>query len=339
MFRDFLITSILIYIFTEIFKLFFFMLNGVLESLQSLDDIKLNFSPESLLCLNITLALIMFGVALDIKIENFKKIIHNPKSVIIGVVSQFLLLPALTFLLAILFRNYITTSIALGMILVASCPGGNISNFMSSLSKANIALSVSLTAIATLAAIIMTPLNFTFWGGMYNISSPLLVPIKMPVLQIFQTVFVMLGIPLILGILFAKRFPIITSKIIKPVKFFSIIIFVGFIIFAFMNNYEYFKTHIKYVFIIVLVHNALALLMGYSFSSIFKTSFFDKKSITIETGIQNSALALVIIFNPKIFPPELSIGGMAFIAAWWGIWHIFAGLGIAIYWSRKKFAK
>ena len=139
----------------------------MIEALKQLDNIRLNFSPESLFVVNLTLALIMFGVALGIKLDDFKRIINNPKPAIAGIISQFILLPFVTFLIVILLRNYITPNIAFGMILVASCPGGNISNFMSSLAKANAALSVSLPAFATLSAIILTPMNFSIWGGLY----------------------------------------------------------------------------------------------------------------------------------------------------------------------------
>ena len=103
------------------------------ETLTALDHVRLNFSPESLHMLNIALAFIMFGVALEIKIDHFKKIFLQPKSAIIGAFSQFLLLPFLTFLLVLALSKFLSPTMALGMILVAACPGGNISNFISSI--------------------------------------------------------------------------------------------------------------------------------------------------------------------------------------------------------------
>jgi BASS family bile acid:Na+ symporter len=135
------------------------------HSLEALDHIRLNFSPESLHMLNIALAFIMFGVALEIKVEHFRKLVSDPKSAVIGFVSQFVALPFITFLLTLLFKDYLSPTMALGMILVAACPGGNISNFISSLARGNVALSVSLTAIATIGAVFLTPLNFAVWGG------------------------------------------------------------------------------------------------------------------------------------------------------------------------------
>lgn len=303
------------------------------ESLSILDHVKLNFSQEGLFFMNVTLAFIMFGVALNIRFDNFRDIILKPKSTVIGVFSQFFLLPLVTFLLAIILRP--TPSVALGMLLVASCPGGNISNFISSMAKGNAALSVSLTAIATLAAIFMTPINFAFWGGLFVKNSPLLQPIEIDPIQMFQTVFILLGIPLIAGMLFAKYFPGLTKKIIKPIRILSILIFFGFIVVAISNNFDHFLKYVHLVILIVLAHNATALLTGFSISSIFNVKRIDRRAITIETGIQNSGLALVLIFNPKIFPRELELGGMAIIAAWWGIWHIISGLALAGLWSLK----
>jgi BASS family bile acid:Na+ symporter len=228
------------------------------------------------------------------------------------------------------------------MLLVASCPGGNISNFISSLAKGNSALSVSLTAIATIAAIFMTPFNFAFWGGLYTNyvshvdAGSLLRPLEIDPVQMFQTVFILLGIPLVIGMWFNHRFPGITSKLVRPLKGLSIIFFIAIVVLAFRNNFDYFIEHIKYIFIIVLLHNAIALSSGYLFASVFKVKRRDRRALTIETGIQNSGLGLVLIFNPKIFPETMEVGGMAYVAAWWGIWHILAGLSIAGFWSKIK---
>lgn len=309
------------------------------ETLSALDDLRLNFSEEGLLALNFTLFFIMFGVALEIKVKSLKEVFVKPKAAIVGFISQFLFLPAITFLVLWLLKDYVSIGVALGMILVASCPGGNISNFISSLAKGNAALSVSLTAIATIGAILFTPVNFSFWGNLYSNSSPLLVPIEIDPMDMFRTVLILLGIPILLGMGFNHKFPVLTNKIKRPIKILSIIIFIGYIVIAFSGNYEHFFNFIKYVFLLVLVHNVIALATGYSLASIFKVGRRNRRTITIETGIQNSGLALVLIFNPKIFPPELATGGMAYIAAWWGIWHIVSGLVLAGLWSLRTLPK
>ncbi|GMT45547.1 MAG: symporter [bacterium] len=313
-----------------------------MDTLEAFDHIRLNFSPGGLQALNVALAFVMFGVALGIKLEHFKKLLLNPVSAIVGVLSQFFVLPFMTFVLIVLLKDFITPTIALGMILVAACPGGNISNFISSLAKANVALSVSLTAIATLAAVFMTPLNFALWGNLYtrflahSSAVQLVRPLHIDMLQMFQTVFLILGIPLVTGIFVNTKWPDFTKKITKPIKRFSIFLFVAIVVIAFWKNFDFFLIVIKYIFLIVLVQNTLAFASGYYMARIFKRPSIDRRTISIETGIQNSGLALVLIFNPKIFPPDMELGGMAIIAAWWGIWHIVAGLTLAGIWNKPK---
>jgi len=310
----------------------------MLEALKAMDTVSLRFSQDGLLVLNLALAFIMFGVALGIKIDHFTRLIKDPGSVIVGYISQFLLLPAVTFALVILFRNIITPTVAMGMILVAACPGGNISNFMSALGRGNAALSVSLTALATLSAIFMTPLNFALWGGLFlnvcqHTTSELLQPLRIDPFEMFKTVFILLGIPLVIGMLFSHYLPKITKAIIRPLKIMSIVVFFAMVIILFRSNYDYFLRFIKYIFVIVLIHNLIALSTGFAFATITRRTPYDRRAITIETGIQNSGLGLVLLFNPNIFPPDIMIGGMAVVTAWWGVWHIISGLTLSGIWS------
>lgn len=137
------------------------------ELASLIDGISVNMNQAGMNTINLVLAFVMFGVALGIRPAIFLDVLNKPKSVILGICCQMILLPALTFILAVLMKDWISPMMGLGMILVASCPGGNISNFISSLSKANTELSVSLTAFSTAAAMFTTPANFAFWGGLY----------------------------------------------------------------------------------------------------------------------------------------------------------------------------
>lgn len=311
----------------------------MLETLLKIDNVHLNFSDDSKILLNLTIALIMFGVALELKPVDFKRIFTQPRAAFVGMLSQFFLLPFLTFLLAVSLRNYITPTVGLGMILVAACPGGNISNFISSLARGNVALSVTLTTISSVAGLIVTPFNFIFWGRLFikfysrGALAELVRPLDIDPVDVFITIGMILGIPLLLGILFNTKFPKTTEKIIISFKRFSILAFAAMVIVIFASNYAYFLLYIKYIFVIVLVHNGLALATGYYSAAIFGLNKTNRKTISIETGIQNSGLALALLFNPLVFPSDLAIGGMAFIAAWWGVWHILAGLTIAGIWS------
>jgi bile acid:Na+ symporter, BASS family len=300
------------------------------KTMSILDGVRLNFSEGGLLFMNLTLALIMFGVALEIDVHKFKAVILKPKPVIIGLIAQYLMLPLITFLMALLIRP--TASIALGMILVASCPSGNIANFLTWMAKGNVELSITLNAIASLLAIFLTPLNFSFYGNLYNEAQHIMVPISIDGWQMLKTVFLLLGLPLILGTLFSWRFTSLARKITKPMKTISLIVFVGFIVAALSANFSYFLRYIHLIILLVLLQNAVVIMVGYLLARFAKLELSNIKTITIESGIHNSGLALVLIFNPKLFN---GLGGMAFIAAWWGIWHIIVGLGLAHYFSKK----
>jgi len=291
-----------------------------------LTDLNLDFSQDNLFVLNLALAFIMFGVSLSIRRSSFKEIMRNPSAVLTGVASQFLLLPFLTFLLVYLIQPL--EGLALGMILVAACPGGNVSNFFSQVSKGNVALSVSLTAIATIAASVMTPLNFQFWSSLY-LGDKLSVAVNIDPFQMFKIVLLVLVVPLFLGVWFSHKFPVITKAISLPIRIVSFLILIGFILLAFMKNINLFTRYYKYIIYLVFIHNAVALLSGYFLSKIVGNSEQDSRTISIETGIQNSGLGLVIIFT--LFQGN---GGMALITAWWGIWHIIAGMIISILFSK-----
>ena len=312
------------------------------EVIRNLDALNVTMNGGSTL-LNIVLAFVMFGVALGIKPATFVDIVKNPKSIITGIMCQLVLLPALTLLLTMVFGHWISPMIALGMILVSSCPGGNISNFITSLSRGNSELSVSLTAFNTAACVITTPLNFAFWGKMYlnfagNHGIGTLPELQIPLGEIFQSIFIIMGIPLVLGILCGQYLPKVTKILKKPLQYLSIAVFIAMVVIIFTGNLDVFMACIKYIFLVVLIHNLLALGIGFGTSTILKLPYKDRRTLTIETGIQNSGLGLILLLNPNIFPETgawANNGGMLVITAWWGVWHIISGLTLAFLWRVR----
>ncbi len=293
-----------------------------------LDTVRINFDTHTLWVLNLALAFVMFGVALEISMHDFKRLWKSPKPILVGVCSQFVLLPAITFLLALLLQPQ--PSIALGMFMVAACPGGNVSNFVAHLSKGNTALSVSLTAIATLLAVVMTPLNLQFWGSLYTPTASLLNEVAISVGEMVRVVALLLGVPLLLGMLVNYAYPQLAKRMGKLLKIASLLFFVVLVFLALYKNRTIFFEYIFYVFWIVLIHNLIAFFTGFSLAKICGLSPANVRSITIETGIQNSGLGLLLIFT--FFD---GLGGMALLAAFWGIWHLVSGLLLAGFWSRN----
>jgi BASS family bile acid:Na+ symporter len=294
----------------------------------AIDQIRLNFNAQAIFGLNVVIGLMMLGVSLDLKLDDFKRIILSPKAPGIGLAAQFILLPAFTFLLTLILP--ITPSMALGMILIAACPGGNLSNIMTYLARGNTAVSISMTAVSTAAAIFMTPLNLAVWGSLNPATASILRRVSLNPLDVFMTIFMILGIPLVSGMLISRFFPSLAGKIRKPFKVFSFLVFIGFVGAALGANWQIFLRVIGLVVFAVFIHNALALSLGYWSGRLLGLEKRDVRAVSIEVGIQNSALGLILIFN--FFE---GLGGMAIIAAWWGIWHIISGLSMAMFWSRS----
>ena len=312
------------------------------QIIREIDALNVTMNGGSTL-LNAVLALVMFGVALGIKPRTFVDIVKNPKSIITGIVCQLVLLPALTLVLIMAMGNLVSPMFALGMILVASCPGGNISNFITSLSRGNSELSVSLTAFNTAICVFSTPLNFALWGKMYlnfagNHYIGELPELVIPLGDIFQSIFIIMGIPLVLGILCGQYLPKVANMLKKPLQYLSIVVFIAMVVIIFTGNLDVFMKVIQYIFLVVLLHNLLALGIGYGTSTLLKLPYKDRRTVTIETGIQNSGLGLVLLLNPNIFPDSgawANNGGMLVITAWWGVWHIISGLTLAFLWRWR----
>lgn len=296
--------------------------------IAAIDQARLNFNPQGLFIINAAIGLMMLGVALELKLDDFKRIFIAPKAPVIGLIAQFIFLPSFTFLLTLILRP--PPSIALGMILVAACPGGNLSNIITYLARGNCAISVSMTAVSTAAAIIMTPLNLALWGSLNPNTVSILRQVKLSPWDVFVTVFIILGIPLCVGLLLSRTFPSLARRVRRPFKIFSLLFFIGIVAAALGVNWQHFLRYVGLVFFGVLIHNAVALNLGYWSGRLFRLSEPDTRAVSVEVGIQNSGLGLVLVFN--FFE---GLGGMAILVAWWGIWHIIAGLITAFIFSRR----
>lgn len=293
-----------------------------------MDEVVLNFDPTAQMVLNVVLAIIMLGVSLDLRVDDFRRLFLAPKPILLGMIAQCLFLPAATFLLVLVAQP--RPSIALGLILVAACPGGNLSNFISQRAGGNVALSVSLTGISTSLSVVMTPFNLAFWGGLYGPTSELLTSTSVDPVNVAVTVGLLLLVPLVIGMGINQGAPRLAAAIRGPIRFISLFFFAIFIFGAFSANFGLFIDYIGVIFLIVFIHNGVALAGGYGVAAIGGAGDRDRRTISIETGIQNSGLGLVLVLN--FFD---GLGGMALVAAWWGIWHLVSGLAVAEFFRRR----
>jgi BASS family bile acid:Na+ symporter len=298
--------------------------------MRDVDSIVLNFSPGSLTLLNAILGIVMFSIALDLRVADFRALLRGPKSLLAGLFSQFVVLPIVTFLLILAVEP--RASFALGLIMVAACPGGNISNFITHRAGGNTALSVSMTAIATVAALFFTPFNVAVWGNLYGPTQEILRSVAIDPVTV-AAVLSMLVIPLFFGIALNSSRPAIAARIRRPMQWLSMAIFLLFIVAALGANWTFFLQYAGAIALIVFLHNALALASGYLTATLAGVSEYDRRAITIETGIQNSGLGLILIF--AFFD---GLGGMAVVAAAWGIWHAISGIALASLMARREAA-
>ncbi|MEQ3634810.1 bile acid:sodium symporter family protein [Alcanivorax sp.] len=289
---------------------------------------EVHFESENLLILNVILAFMMFGVSLSLTGDDFRRVLKRPGAPIVGLLAQFVLLPAATCLTTWYFN--VGPELALGMILVSSCPGGSFSNIMTWLGRANVAVSVSMTAVSSLAAMIMTPFNFSLYGWLNPNTRSILTDIELGSMNILILVALVLGLPLVMGVLVGKTFPAFAKKAEKPMRYITLMVLLLFVGVAFGNNMDAFLATANRIVGLVVLQNLLALGLGAIAAGITRLPRGERRAITMEVGIQNSGLALAILFT---FFPKAS--EMILIAAFWGIWHLISGLLLAYWWSRS----
>ncbi len=293
---------------------------------MDVDSMILHFDENQLRLLNYCMGFMMFGVALDLTINDFKRVFYNPRSTLIGMTSQLILLPLYTVILVLVWD--MPDSMKMGLLLLAACPGGNISNYLVHRSGGNTALSITMTSIATILSVVLTPIIF-FVLSRKVFNFPNEANFNVDVGDMIAILLQIILIPLVVGMALHHYFPSLTDRIRKFAKPFSIILLIGIIIVALWQNISNAQQYLSMVFFLVVVHNGGAYLIGYFFSKAWKEPEENARAIAFETGIQNAGLGLILIFN--FFN---GLGGMALVAGWWGVWDLVSGFFLSEFWSR-----
>ena len=257
----------------------------------------------------IFLALAMFGMGTSIDSDSFKEILKNPKDVFIGSLAQFTIMPLIAWVLAIAFN--VNKDIALGIILVGSCPGGTASNVITHIAGGNVSMSVSMTILSTLLAPIVTPFLVYLLAGRW---------VEVSIFAMFKSVVTVILIPVLMGIFAKKLSPekMEKSKSIFPlISSLAIILIISGIIGA--NSEKIAKSGLI-VLLIVMIHNALGLLLGLGVSKLFKMDYDKQTALSIEVGMQNSGLAIQLATANFALNPLATLPGAIF-----SIWHNISG--------------
>ncbi len=295
---------------------------------DALNKFQLDMGTASEVGMAIVLAIMMFAVALGLRPTNFAFFKTQPKLYFTGITAQLIGLPLLTLFMCFVMNPH--PSIALGMILIACCPGGNTSNLISLFARANTALSVSLTATSSVFAAFITPISILFWSSLYPPIRALLTEINIDKTDFLIQTLIILALPLFLGMLFRHFVPRMADRIQKPIAILSGLALLAIIIIAGIRLFPVFMTLGIGIFFIVLPHNILAFALGYLAAKAIKADTASRRALTIEVGIQNSGLGIVILLT------QLGgVGGAAAVAGLWGVWHLIGGCGLAMIWRRK----
>jgi BASS family bile acid:Na+ symporter len=299
----------------------------------ALDSLRIVLDPVGQTGVALALMLVMFSVALGLRVEDFAFLRDKPVLFLGGVFAQVVVLPLVTFLLILALRP--AASIALGMIVVACCPGGAVSNLLTYLSRGNVAASVALTATSSLLAAILTPTSILVWSHAYEPTATLLQTLDVsPVLFLAQTTF-LLAVPLILGMIIAAKAPDVAARIRQRTTLLGVSVLIGVIIYGIAYFFPVLFPALPLLGTIVVLHNAVAFTTGAIAGALLSRLSATRRALTFELGIQNSGLALVILLSQL-----KGLGGAAAVAAVWGVWHLVAGGAIAtMFWLIDRSAK
>lgn len=296
---------------------------------ESLDAVRLTFSPAGVVVLQCVLALVILGVSLELSFSDFRRLMREPKPIFAGLLAQLVALPLLTFALVVVMNPH--PSLALGLMLVASCPGGNMSNILTHWSGGRTVVSMSLTALSGLISPITTPLTFKLLGDLHPATQAAMRQVSVPFGELVMTILVALVIPLAIGMTVAEKRPDLAKRLHKPLSRIGVGALVVFILLATASNFGTFTAALGTIFVLVFFHNLLALGAGFGMATLFGVGERERRAITFENGIHNTALGLVLIFT--YFQ---DLGGMALVAAFWGAWHFATAVPLAIYWSKRR---
>ena len=284
-------------------------------------------NPQQLI-LSLVLATMVFAVALEVKPSDFARVAQTPKAVIAGLIPQFILLPVGTWLATLVLN--LPANIEVAMILVASCPGGSLSNVVTHFGRGNTALSVSISAVASLIALFATPLNFSWMVAHNPNTASWLKELAIDPSDIWFSLVLLLALPMSLGLMVATRLPALTAKIQKPLAKFALVMLLVFIVAGLIKERQLLNMALLPLMLLVMLHNACGLIFGWVTSLAMGLSEPNRRAVMIEGGMQNAGLALGIIavqFNSDL--------GMVTLASLWGIWHIVSGMTLASLWRRK----
>ena len=266
----------------------------------------------------------MLGMGMNLVPKDFIRIVKYPKAIIIGLTNQFILLPCVSFFLAIVCD--LSPLMAIGLMILASCPGGPTSNLITQICKGNVALSVTLTSVASVLSVLTIPYILSFSLEYFGSKSD--ITIKLPILETIIQIFGITVLPITIGMTIRRFKTKFAIKMEKTMRLASTLIFVAVFVTAIAVNFNLIGDAIRKIGIVTLILTILTLGLGFITSKLFKLNQKAAISISIETGIQNGTLAFVIATS-ILKNTEMSIPTVAYV-----IW-MYTASGILM-WKLSK---
>ena len=265
------------------------------------------------------LGIIMLGMGMTMTLADFKGVLQSPKAVLIGVIAQFVLMPALAYALCQLFQ--LPAEIAVGVILVGCCPGGTASNVITYMAKGNIALSVACTSVATLLAPILTPAIFYLLASQW---------LKIDATSMFISILQVVLLPIILGLMTRALFKQKVEQYVQVLPLVSVIAIVAIVAAIIAGSKAAILQSGALILAVVILHNGLGYLLGFWASRCFKLAYADCKAVAIEVGMQNSGLGVALAAVHFVASPITAVPSAIF-----SLWHNVSGPALATYWAAK----
>jgi BASS family bile acid:Na+ symporter len=285
---------------------------------NEIDELRVVLDADSRTVVAFVLAGMMFAVALSLKVSDFTALKHQPVKILGGVLTQTVGLPALTMGLVLILAP--PPSIALGMFVVAACPGGNMSNLFTHFARGDTAYSVSLTAISSVLSAVFTPVSILFWSGLYGPTAELVDALSVEPWPFLIQTTALLALPLIAGMSVASNFPKTAARLRMVLMPMSVVALIGIIVLSVWSNWTILLVAGAIVVPLTIIHNLSAFGLGTIAGRILRLDVARRRSITFEVGIQNAGLGLLILLGQF-----QGLGGAAAITAFWGVWHLIAG--------------
>jgi len=299
--------------------------------MEAIDQALFNFSPKIGLAVAVMVGFLVFAVSLDLTWDQFRRVLKSPKAPGIGLLAQYLILPGVAFGIGLLMAG--TPSIALGLLLVACCPAGALSNYLTGVARGSVATSVSMTAISTLLSVVVTPLLFAFWASMNPETKAVLEQIKIDPKRVVMVLLIMLIVPVAAGMIIRAKRPELADNIRLWARRIAGIVFTVVVAILLLGNIKVLGGFAKIALPPVLITFAIAAMLGWGLARVSGLMAADRRAVTLEVAFQNVALAIGLAV--AFFPEQ---AGVAITSILWGVVHLTIGFAIAAMWMRMPIA-